>query len=299
MGGNGIVKLESVNQFNQERGQTTLHPLVTVLDQSKSSLLSPTKWISSLYIVFIKDSKCSHIKYGRNYYDYQDRTMLFVAPGQVMGIEEDGMYQPNGWVLAFHPDLIHGTSLGKYINDYSFFSYNVNEALHLAERERLVIMDALLKIQSELNQAIDKYSRKLIVNNIELLLNYSMRFYDRQFITREHVLKDILVRFEKLLNEYFQSDKPQLLGIPTVTYCADKLHLSPNYFGDLIKKETGKTALEYIQQKLITLAKEMVLDQSNTISEVAYKIGFKYPQHFTRLFKKYVGQTPQAYRSPN
>jgi len=297
--GQNIIQLKSVSQFNTERGQSTEHPLVTVLDQSKSTTLSPTKWTSSLYIVFLKDSKCSEIKYGRNHYDYQDSTMMFVAPGQVMGIEEDGVYQPNGWALAFHPDLIHGSSLSTHMTDYGFFSYNANEALHLSERERKTIMDCFLNIKLELEQSIDKHSRKLIASNIELLLNYCLRFYDRQFITREIAVKDVLVKFEKILNEYYQLDKPSSLGIPSVSYCADKLHLSPNYFGDLVKRETGRTALEFIHEKVINLAKDLILNESKSISEIAYDIGFHYPQHFTRLFKKHVGQTPLEFRNLN
>jgi AraC-like DNA-binding protein len=155
------------------------------------------------------------------------------------------------------------------------------------------------KIEYELKQSIDKHSKKLIVNNIELLLNYCMRFYDRQFLTRSDINKDILVRFENLLDDYLNSELTQTLGLPTVKYCADKLHLSPNYFGDLIKKETGKTALDHIQIKLIEIAKDRVFDTSRSISEIAYELGFKHPQHFSRMFKNTTGQTPNEYRSLN
>lgn len=292
-----IVNLKTVAQFNKERGQTTLHPLVTVLDQSKSSELTATKWLSDLYIVFLKDRKCSSIKYGRHNYDYQDGTMMFIAPGQVMGIDEEGSYQPNGWVLAFHPDLVNGTSLATVMNDYSFFSYNVNEALHLSEKEQMVILECMTNIQTELNQSIDKHSRRLIASNVELLLNYCLRFYDRQFITREHVLRGVLINFEKLLDTYFQSDKPEIFGIPSVTYCADELNLSPNYFGDVVKRETGKTPHEFIQEKIIRLAKQYISVEGTTISDIAYKVGFNYPQHFTRLFKQQVGMSPNEYRN--
>lgn len=295
-----IIKLESVAQFNTERGQQTLHPLVSVLDQSQSKPIQEARYYSELYIVFLKEENCAQMKYGRQHYDYQNGTLLFISPGQVFGFEEQGkMLQPTGWALVFHPELIRGTSLGRHIKDYSFFSYQVNEALHLAERERQIVLECFTKIRYELEHAIDKHSKALMVSNIELFLKYCVRFYDRQFITRDHIHKDILVRLEELLDDYFQSDKPQAIGLPSVGYFAEKLHLSAKYFGDLIKKETGKTAQEYIQDKVIDVAKEKVLDTSKSISQIAYEIGFKYPPHFTRLFKQLVGQPPNEYRSRN
>ncbi len=240
------------------------------------------------------------MNYGRNQYDYQDETLIFIAPGQVFGFDEyKKILQPRGWALAFHPDLIRGTSLGGHIKDYNFFSYDVNEALHLSGKERQLVLECFKKIQYELEHAIDKHSKTLIVSNIELFLKYCIRFYDRQFITRDNIHKDVLVRFEKLMDDYFQSDKPQTLGLPSVAYCAGQLNLSPNYFGDLVKKETGKTAQEYIQERVIGVAKEKIFDLSKSISEIAYEIGFKYPSHFTRLFKQHVGQTPNEYRLLN
>src|ERR1700722_6664902 len=295
-----IIKLDSVSQFNSQRGQETLHPLVTVLDQSKSKPLYPARFVSGLYVVFLKEVKCGELKYGRNTYDYQEGTLVFISPGQVYGIDDSmKAVKPKGLVLAFHPDLIHGTSLGRHIKEYNFFSYDVNEALHVSERERQVVIECFNKIQYELEHAIDKHSKTLIVSNIELFLNYCVRFYDRQFITRDNIHKDVLVKFEELLDDYFQSDKPQTLGFPSVGYCAGQLNLSANYFGDLIKKETGRSAQEYIQGKLIDVAKEKVFDTSKSIGEIAYEMGFKYPQHFTRLFKQRVGQSPNEYRLLN
>jgi AraC family transcriptional regulator, transcriptional activator of pobA len=295
-----IVKIESVAQFNTERGQKTLHPLVSVLDQSASKEIQEVRYISELYIVFLKDVKCGEMRYGRSHYDYEDGTLLFISPGQVFGFEEGAKtIQPTGWALVFHPDLIRGTSLGRHIKDYHFFSYDAAEALHLSDKERNIVLECFQKIRYELEQSIDRHSRPLIISNIELFLKYCVRFYDRQFITREAVHKDYLFGFEQLLDEYFQSDKPQTLGLPTVNWCAGQLHLSPKYFGDLIKKETGKSAQEYIQDKVIDLAKEKVLDVSKSISEVAYEIGFKYPSHFARLFRQHVGQSPNEYRSLN
>jgi AraC family transcriptional activator of pobA len=296
-----IKKLESVTQFNAERGQKTLHPLVAVLDQSKSKPIKPTRFMSELYIIFLKGVKCADLKYGRSHYDYQEDTLLFIAPGQVLGFEEDDekIIQPNGWALAFHPDLIRGTSVGRRIKDYTFFSYDANEALHPSEKERQIVLECFNKIQYELEHAIDKHSKTLIASNIELFLNYCVRFYDRQFITRDNIHKDVLARFERLLDDYLRSDKPQILGLPSVAYCAGQLNFSANYFGDLVKKETGKSAQEYIQEKLIDVAKEKVFDTSKSISEIAYEMGFKYPAHFTRLFKQHVGQSPNEYRLLN
>lgn len=296
-----ILKLESVTQFNTQRGQITLHPLVSVLDQTKSKQIQAHRYLSEVYIIFLKDVKCEELKYGRTHYDYQEETMIFIAPGQVFGFDlpENVVVQPSGWALVFHPDFIRGTSLGKKINDYSFFSYDVDEALHISTRERQIVLECFQKIKDELEHGIDKHSKTLIISNIELFLNYCTRFFDRQFITRESLNKDILVRFENLLYEYFKSDKPQMIGLPTVSYCADKFHLSANYFGELVKKETGKTAQEYIQIKVIDLAKEKIFDSSKSISEIAYEMGFKYPQHFARLFKQRVGQSPNEYRLLN
>ena len=293
-----INKIESVAQFNKDRGQKTLHPLASVLDQSVSTPIKEARYISGLYLILLKDVKCGELKYGRNQYDYEEGTLVFIAPGQVFGFEDTGkMIQPTGWALAFHPDLIRGTHLGRKINQYTFFSYDVNEALHISNEERQMLLDSFNKIQHELAHAIDKHSRTLIVSNIELFLNYCVRFYDRQFITREQVHQDILVRFEKLLNDYFQTDKPQTIGLPSVGYFAEQVKLSPKYFGDLVKKETGKSAQEYIHLKLIHLAKERIFDTSKTLSEVAYELGFKYPSHFTRLFKQHTGHSPNEYRN--
>jgi AraC family transcriptional activator of pobA len=290
----------SVNDYNLFNQHETLHPLVTVIDMSKASPRKASNMYYGIYTVFLKEVKCGDLKYGRATYDYQEGTLVFIAPGQVISVENNGeTYQPKGYALAFHPDLIHGTSLGRHIQDYSFFSYQSNEALHLSERERKIVLDCFAKIQYELEHSIDKHSRRLIVSNIEMLLNYCIRFYDRQFITRDNVHKGILERFENLLNEYFRTDKPQTIGLPSVAWCASELNLSPSYFGDMIKKETGKTAQEYIQEKVIDVAKERIFDQTKSVSEVAYGLGFKYPQHFTRLFKKRVGKSPNEYRVHN
>jgi len=302
-----VYKFDKVSEYNDLNDQETLHPLVTVIDFSRSK---PWSWPGGdaksikvnygLYGIFLKEIKCGDLKYGCNYYDYQEGSLVFISPGQVVEVEGFGnTFQPKGYALLFHPDLIHGTSLGKHIHDYSFFSYQSNEALHLSERERKIVLDCFAKIQYELEHAIDNHSKKLIVSNIELFLNYCSRFYERQFITREKVHQGILEKFEKLLNEYFQTTKSLTHGLPSVAYCAVELNLSAGYFGDLIKKETGKTAQEYIQAKVIDVAKEKIFDVSKSVSEIAYELGFKYPQHFTRLFKQKTGHTPNEYRMLN
>jgi AraC family transcriptional activator of pobA len=294
-------RLESVTQFNSERGQQTLHPLITVLDQSKSQPIRVTKFISELYVIFLKNEKCADLRYGRSHYDYQEDSLIFLSPGQVAGFDEENgtTIQPNGWALAFHPDMIRGTPLGTMIKDYHYFSYDVKESLHVSAREKELLLECFGKIAYELQHPIDKHSRKLIVSTIELFLNYCERFYDRQFITREHINKDILTRFEELLDNYFKSDKPGQIGLPSVAYCADELNLSTKYFGDLIKKETGQSAQDYLQGKVIDVAKERMFDHKKTISEIAYDMGFRYPQHFSRLFKQRVGQSPHDYRIMN
>ncbi|MCW3094124.1 MAG: transcriptional regulator [Ferruginibacter sp.] len=295
-----IVKLESVTAYNKMRGVATLHPLITVIDLSKAKPMPAQTFNFGLYAVYLKELKCGELKYGRNLYDYQEGTLVFIAPGQVLGVQPNvKTFEPKGWALLFHPELIKGTSLGKHIQDYSFFSYDVNEALHLSDQERQIVLDCFGKIEYELQHAIDKHSKKLITSNIELFLNYCTRFYDRQFITRDNAIKGTLERFENLLNNYFSSEKPVNIGLPSVAYCAAELNLSPNYFGDLIKKETGKSALEYIQSKIIDVAKERIFDINKSLSQVAYDLGFKYPQHFTRLFKQKVGLSPSEYRMLN
>lgn len=295
-----IIKIDSVDQYNKLRGITTLHPLVSVIDLSKAEVMPSGLFNLSLYTVYLKQIKCGEMRYGRNYYDYQEGTLIFVAPGQIIGKQPT---TPNpeqkGWALIFHPDLIKGTQLGKHMQDYTFFSYDVNEALHLSDKEQQIVLELFEKIEYELNHPVDAHSRRLISSTIELFLNYCIRFYDRQFVTRDQVHRGIIERFEKVLHDYFYADKAALAGLPTVAYCAEQLNLSPNYFGDLVKKETGQSAHDYIQAKLMDVAKERIFDTHRSVSEIAYELGFKYPQHFTRLFKQRTGRTPQEYRSLN
>ena len=295
-----LRRFETISDYNAFNNNETLHPLVNVVDLSKAEPRQGSRMYFGFYTIFLKEVKCGDLAYGRHTYDYQEGTLVFMAPGQVAGVNSNGeIYQPKGYALVFHPDLIHGTSLGRTIQEYTFFGYQSYESLHLSSRERTIVMDCFAKIDYELEHAIDQHSKRLIVANIELFLGYCMRFYDRQFITRATAHKGILERFETLLNAYFQTEKPQVIGLPSVNYCAGELSLSANYFGDLIKKETGKTAQEYIQAKVIDVAKERIFDQHKSVSQIAYELGFKYPQHFIRLFKQRVGQSPNEYRMLN
>lgn len=292
-----IANFASIAEYNEQLGVETLHPLVSVIDLSKARPMRHMRHTFSFYSVYLKEEKNCELLYGRKYYDYCEGSVVCLAPGQVIGVEDTGeVFQPKGWALLFHPDLIAGTPLNRMMKEYTFFSYEVNEALHLSERERENFMDCLHKIQEEMEHSIDRFSKRLIASQISLLLDYCLRFYERQFITRHEVNNDVISRFEKLLNDYFHSGKAKEEGIPSVKYCASKLCLSPNYFGDLVKKETGRTAQETIQNKVVELAKNQ-LTENLSISQIAYGLGFDYPQHFTRMFNKVAGCSPSEYRS--
>ena len=294
-----ILNLDSVDLYNKLYGLETLNPLVSVIDLNKAtSSVDLIRFNYGIYALYLKLEKACDIKYGRQTYDYQEGTIVCFAPGQTAETNPTtDKVQVNAHGILFHPDLLRGTSLGKSIKKYTFFSYEVNEALHLSEEERSIVMDCLKIIRMELEHGVDKHSKTLLGNHIELLLNYCMRFYERQFITRGKTNRDVLTRFENLLDEYFESALAEQDGLPTVKYFADKLCLSSNYFGDMFKKETGKSPQEYIQEKVIELAKERISDTADTVSQIAYSLGFQYPQHFCRLFKKRVGYTPSEYRA--
>lgn len=292
------MKLESVDMYNKMFGLPTKHPLVSVVDLSKA-----TAWPEKLnvnygiYALYLKDTRCGDIMYGRQPYDYQEGTVVCFAPGQVAMSEIRPGTQPRAHGVLFHPDLIRGTALGQEIRNYTFFSYETREALHLSEQERQTVMDCLHKIDAELDHAIDKHSRRLITANIGLLLDYCMRFYERQFSTRSAVNSDIVARFERLMDEYFDSGTAQTHGLPSVKYFADRVCLSANYFGDMIRRQTGQTASEYIQRKIIGRAKEYLLSSNMTTSQIAYELGFQYPQHLSRMFKRVAGCTPNEFRT--
>ncbi|GAB3490444.1 helix-turn-helix domain-containing protein [Spirosoma knui] len=295
-----MIVYDTIKKYSDTFNNQTQHPLINLVDLNKSAPLERMKFTMGFYAVIIKETYCGDLRYGNKYYDYAEGTVVFLGPGQVITNEPEGeMHQPYGKALIIHPDLLMGTSLGKHIHEYSFFSYQSSEALHLSDRERDIVNTCFGNIATEISQNIDQHSKKLIVANLELLLKYCLRFYDRQFITREHVNKGIVEQFELLLNRYLAGDRLKTDGVPTVAYFADQLHLSPNYFGDLIKRETGKSALEYIQMHLINLAKERIFDTSKSVSQISYELGFKYPQHFTRFFKQKMGVSPNEYRGLN
>lgn len=295
-----IKRIDTVRQYSEHIGVDTLHPLISLINFNEVPTVINYRMYMGVFAVFLKNIKCGDMIYGCQPYDYEDGTLVFISPGQVYGIDSKGLaVKPSGYGLIFHPDLLKGTTIGKTIKNYSFFSYETNEALHLSKKERETIVFCLQKIAEEIRQNIDKHTKTLISSSIELLLNYCMRFYDRQFITRTNENKDILMRFENLLDEYFKSGRAEEVGLPSVSWCAEQLFLSPNYFGDLIKKETGNTALNYIQNRLISEAKKRMFDASKTINHIATELGFRYQQHFTRLFKQKTGITPNEFRNLN
>ena len=295
-----ILNIETISEFNSMLGVKTLHPLVSVINLSYAKPMHHLRHTCSFYVVFLKDEKNCELTYGRQRYDYEKGSVICLAPGQIIGIEDTGEeFQPQGWALCFHENLIKGTYLAHHLQEYSYFSYEVNEALHLSQEERDIFIDCLNKINKEIQLTEDRLSKRLIVTNIELLLDYCLRFYERQFTTRKEINQNVVSRFDSLLNDYFMDKQAQENGLPTVKFCAGKLCLSPNYFGDLIKKETGKSAQEYIQNKIISIAKELILNSNNSITQIAYELGFLYPAHFTRFFKKSVGVPPNDYKAQN
>lgn len=291
-----IFKADTIEQYNRYFGFETRHPLVGIVHFDESVSQPTHKMTFGFYALFLKKTTGCIINYGKTVYDFDDETVVSFAPGQTVGIHrlEDGP-APKAIGLLFHPDFLQRTSLGQKMKQYSFFSYASNEALHLSTEERMILQDYMEKIVRELQHPIDKFSKSLIISNIEVLLNYCMRFYERQFIARGIMNNDVLARFEHLLDEYIESGKGITHGIPTVKYFADKICLSPNYFGDMVKAETGKTAQEYIQLKMTTIAKNALLAPHATTKQVSEMLGFQYPQHFIRFFKKQVGCTPKEY----
>lgn len=293
-----VLNLDNVDRYNQLYGFETLHPLISVVDLNKATRgVDFVRLNYGVYALFLKLEKSCDIKYGRQMYDYKEGTIVCFAPGQTAETTSTVEHiQTNAYGILFHPDLLRGTSLGKMMKKYTFFSYEIHEALHVSEEEQGIILDCLRIIRKELEHSIDKHSKTLIATYIELLLGYCMRFYERQFITRSKTNRDVLTRFEALVDEYFEEECAERDGLPTVKYFADKLCLSSNYFGDLFKKETGKSPQEYLQEKVIGLAKDRISETEDTVSRIAYSLGFQYPQHLCRLFKKRVGCTPNEYR---
>lgn len=297
---NIVYKVETISQLHDIAGlEKPKHPLVTVIDYSKVNVNEAPgsgSFICSFYSVNFK-KHCSFL-YGKQTFDHQEGTLHCTAPEQIISFDrkkEEGSTE--GWGLYFHPELIRKTALGAKINEYSFFSYGENEALHLSEQEKQTLLSILKQMEREFNTNIDHYSQELIVSNTELLLNYCKRFYGRQFITRTSQNKDIIVRFEKFISDYFNSENLKNKGIPSVKFCAESMNLSPNYFSDLLKSETGKNTQEHIHYYLLEKAKTLLLNSDLSIGEISYQLGFEYPQSFSKLFKTKIGVTPGIYRA--
>lgn len=292
-----VINLDSIDAYNKLYGLPTLHPLVTVIDlkQAKQAV-NNVRIKYGVYALFLKNGVECSLRYGRRHYDYQEGTVVSFSPGQVIDVEmKHDVVAPDVVGLMFHPDLIYGTPLGQKIADFSFFDYSQMEALHLSEEEREIFLDCLEKIRREMAHPVDHHSAALLSANIQLLLEYLHRFYDRQFIVRHKVNSEIVSRFERELKAYF--DKPgQRDAVPSVAYFADLVNLTPGYFGDLVRKETGNTAQEMISRHIVNVAKQRLAASPDDISIIAYGLGFQYPQHFTRLFKRLTGQSPRQYR---
>lgn len=299
-----IKNISTLNEvLNQEKPK---HPLISIADFSKIDFKKTFKadkesmFATDFYIILLKNLVPGSLKYGRNYYDFQDGSLFFISPNQVFTIEDpDNKEEVYGWGLFFHPDLIRSTSLNSKMKEYTFFSYALNEALHLSDKEKNMLGQIIESIDQELNRSIDKHSKAVIVSTIELLLNHCMRYYDRQFITRTEANKDVITIFEDFLTSYFNSDKPQTIGLPNVKLCADEVSLSPNYLSDLLKKETGKSTQDHIHYHVLELAKDKLLSSSASVSEIAYNLGFEYPQYFSKLFKSKIGMSPAKFRNVN
>ena len=298
-----VYKVESIGKLHSLLGlPKPKHPLISLIDASQIQVTEEeigSKVIYNFYMISLKDKSCG-VEYGRNSFDFDEGVMVFSSPGQAYSptkVIEKGEIQ--GWMLYFHPDLIRNTNLGKIIDEFSFFNYDVVEALHLSEDEELTIDTTVSNIKSEYSQRIDNHSQRVIVSNLELLLNYCLRFYERQFNTRVNQSKDVVGQFESDMKEYFRKEMHLESGLPGIQYFADLAHLSQHYFSDLIKKETNRTPKDHINDFVIEKAKNLLLGTEQSVSEIAYDLGFNYPHYFTRLFKSKVGHTPNEYRNLN
>lgn len=294
-----IQHLETVTDYCNFFGVVVQHPLVTVADFKEYGTYPAGRMQSNLYCIMYKELDCGEMKYGRSKYDYQAGTLLFFSPGQVIGLNgrTEDTPKSKGLVLLIHPDLMYGTPLARLIGGYSFFSYASNEALHMSDKEKNIILTCFSEIKAELETCIDKHTKKIVCSRIETLLDHCERFYERQFVTREVYNHNLIGRLDTYLHDYFHKGMQCDNGIPTVQSCANEMCLSANYFSDLIKRETGKTAQEYIQSHVIELAKILLAENDKNITAIAYELGFKYPHHLTRVFKKITGITPQEYRA--
>lgn len=298
--GEKILKLGTVHQCNCCLGGKTLHPLISVIDLSKAQLSPHTDIKFGFYTILINECKCEAHAYGQQYYDYSDGALFCLTPGETIDREKTKSEFPSkGWILAFHPDLICGTTLGMNIDNYSFFSYQPTEALHLSLREKQTLLDLLNKINQELQRYIDCHSKKIVSTYVELLLDYCTRFYERQFITRCEANKNIIERLDIIIDNYFETEKQQTHELLSAEYCANLLQLSSDYLCDMLKFETGKHFEEYIQFKRFEIAKKWLLDTDKAVNEISKELGFQSAQYFSRLFKKLTGFSPNDFRMPN
>ncbi|WP_027388590.1 helix-turn-helix domain-containing protein [Chryseobacterium gregarium] len=293
-----IKKIISVKELHSYMGlPSPLNPLITIIDHSQTqnkSQESDQKLLLDFYNISIKRSFKGKLKYGKNHYDFDDGTMSFIAPNQILSVDNDQDRNMDGWSLLFHPDLIRQYPLGKAIKSYGFFSYTVNEALHLSDEEEKTIEIIIQNIQKEINSRLDLFSQDVIVSNLELLLSYCNRFYSRQFLTRKMATNDLLTKFEIKLDHYF-SDNSNLV-LPTVEKLATELNVSSPYLSDMLRNITGQNTQQHIHEKLIEKAKEILTTTNLTVSEIAYQLGFEYPQSFSKLFKSKTNLTPSEYR---
>lgn len=299
-----IIHLQSIADLHKlfDLGNSQ-HPLVTVLNFSKldEQLIKNSKITTDFYSIMFKNYCKNNFKYGRKAIDFQDGNLICIAPNQTIEIDneiedrEDKM----GWGLFFHPDLIRATSLNDNLKSYRFFDYDISEALHLSDKEKNVLYECIQKIQSELQENIDTHSQYIIVSTIELLLNYCSRYYGRQMITRSHTNKTIIAQIQIILTTYFSDIHLKDKGLPSVKFLADNVHLSPSYLSDLLRKETGKNTQEHIHFYLIEQAKNLLLNSEKNMNEIAFGLGFEYPQYFNKLFKKKTGKTPMEFRKLN
>lgn len=297
-----IYSIKSISEAHKLLGlEKPTHPLISVCRHTSEMNMSikDVKVCFDMYIISLKVNISGSLNYGRNSYDFEEGTLLFMAPGQVLSVSDNPVKDLDGWTLFVHPDLIQKSELGEKINQYTFFDYQANESLHISNKEKESLTEIAKKIEQELNQNIDKHSQSIILHNLESILKYSERFYDRQFLTRTNSNKDFITEFEKYLRHYFNSEKLISKGIPTVGQCGKALNISGHYLSDLLKNETGKTAKEHIHLKLIDKAKVKLLNSNISVKLLAYDLGFSSPQHFSKLFKAKTKISPSEYRSLN
>lgn len=291
-----ILKVNKPSDYSSWVGQSDPNDLISVIDYSKISPVRHSLNSYGVYGLFLQGKEEGlDLKYGAGKYDYSEGTLICVAPGQIGGKEDTGeLVNLTGWAVLFHPDLLQKTGLEKEIHDFSFFDYRINEALHMTSEERDVMVSIMKQLENELRFEPDSMQNRIIAGFLNLLLRYAQRFYNRQFLSRKVLNNDILSRFEKLIKDYFDQNKQLETGVPSVQFCADQLNMSASYLSDVIKKSTGETANYYIKQYVIQLAKNRLVSGMNS-SEVAYSLGFDYPQHFARTFKRITGVTPSKY----